>query len=209
MEYEFGTCTLNPSRRELVRDGQPVHVEPQVFDLLLFLVGNRGRVVSRDDILEAVWNGRIVSDSTLTNRINSARTAIGDSGARQALIRAVARKGSHFIGQVTERGTDTDPFPAPAVSPFVNRPAIAVLPFDNFSADPEQEFFADGITEDLITALAAWRSFPVIARNSTLTFRERPKNAVDVGAELGAAYVVEGSIRRPSPSHQNHNHSTE
>ena len=102
MRLLFGDCALDPDRRELSRAGALVHVEPQVFDLLLFLIGNRDRVVSKDDLFAAVWQGRIVSESTLSNRVNAARTAIGDSGERQQLIRTVARKGLRFVGEVTQ-----------------------------------------------------------------------------------------------------------
>jgi pimeloyl-ACP methyl ester carboxylesterase len=106
----FGSYSLDPERRELARRGQLVPVEPQVFDLLLFLVQSRDRVVSKHDLLEAVWRGRTVSESTLTSRINAARRALGDCGARQEMIRTVARKGFRFVAPVTEERKE----PAPA-----------------------------------------------------------------------------------------------
>src|SRR5262249_18630675 len=102
MRFLFGNCALDPARRELCRGGDPVHVEPQVFDLLLHLIRNRDHVVSKDGVLSAVWEGRIVSESTLSNRINAARNAIGDSGERQQFIRTVARRGLRFVGEVTQ-----------------------------------------------------------------------------------------------------------
>src|SRR5262245_15876881 len=102
MPLAFGDCVLDPGRRELKRASGVVPVGPQVFDLLVFLVEHRARVVSKDDLLESVWGGRIVSESTITSHINAARTAIGDSGHEQKLIRTVARKGFHFVGEVTE-----------------------------------------------------------------------------------------------------------
>src|SRR5689334_11484513 len=98
----FGDCLLDRVRRELRRASTAIALGPQVFDLLLFLVQNRTRVVSKDDLLEAVWGGRIVSESTITSHINAARTAIGDSGNEQKFIRTVARKGFRFVGDVTE-----------------------------------------------------------------------------------------------------------
>src|SRR5439155_2151824 len=102
--FRFGDYALDAGRRELKQRGALVAVEPQVFDLLLYLVQNRDRVVTKDEVLEAVWRGRIVSESTLTSRINAARRAVGDSGARQELIRTVARKGFRFVAPVTEPG---------------------------------------------------------------------------------------------------------
>ncbi len=106
MRFLFGDCALDPARRELCRGGDAVHVEPQVFDLLLHLIRNRDHVVSKDDLLSAVWQGRIVSESTLSNRINAARSAIGDSGERQQFIRTVARRGLRFVGAVTQEPID-------------------------------------------------------------------------------------------------------
>src|SRR5262245_45961513 len=101
----FGDCALDLDRRELKRASSPISVGPQVFDLLAYLIENRTRVVSKDDLLEAVWRGRIVSESTITSHINAARTAIGDNGQEQRFIRTVARKGFHFVGDVTEGST--------------------------------------------------------------------------------------------------------
>lgn len=102
MRYRFDDCTLDTARRELHRGGGPVAVEPQVFDLIEFLIRHRDRVVSRDDLIAGVWGGRIVSDSTLASRINAARSALGDDGTAQRLIRTVARKGVRFVGAVEE-----------------------------------------------------------------------------------------------------------
>ena len=93
MQFFFGDHTLDDDRRELLRGSEPIAVEPQVFDLLIYLVQNRDRVVSKDDLIASIWGGRIVSDSTLTSRINAARKALGDSGGKQKLIRTIARKG--------------------------------------------------------------------------------------------------------------------
>ena len=105
MQFVFGDYALDVSRRELRRGSGLIAIEPQVFDLLVYLLQNRERVVSKDDLLEAVWGGRIVSESTLTSRINAARRAVGDSGEQQALIRTIARKGIRFVGAVSEAGT--------------------------------------------------------------------------------------------------------
>ena len=135
MRLLFGDCALDPARRELSRGGEPVHIEPQVFDLLLHLIHNRDHVVSKDDLFSAVWRGRIVSESTLSTRINAARSAIGDSGDRQQLIRTVARRGLRFVGEVKQESVEPN-------KPADGRPAIAILPFANMSGDPTQEYFS-------------------------------------------------------------------
>ena len=109
--------TLDPDRRELRRGAELIAVEPQVFDLLVYLVQNRDRVVSKDDLIASVWGGRIVSDSTLTSRINAARKAVGDSGEEQKLIRTVARKGFRFVGAVCMQPNGAEPASATAHPP--------------------------------------------------------------------------------------------
>lgn len=112
MRFRFGDCTMDIARRELIRTGAAVPVEPQVFDLIVFLIRERDRVVSRDDLIAEVWQGRIVSESTLATRINAARKAIGDDGHAQALIRTIARKGVRFVGDVTETPEKADAPPS-------------------------------------------------------------------------------------------------
>jgi TolB-like protein len=208
MTLSFGDYEIDVERRELRRARIPVHVEPQVFDLLVYLVQNRDRVVSKDDLIASVWGGRIVSDSTLTSRINAARTAVGDSGEEQKLIRTIARKGLRFVGTVRTQANGSEPAHAsgpppdeihkhsrPAL-PLPDRPAIAVLPFVNMSGDPEQEYFSDGISEDIITALSKLRWFFVIARNSSFIYKGKSVNMKQVAEELGVGYVVDGSVRK-------------
>ena len=117
MLLAFGDYVLDGERRELRRGAEPVAVEPQVFDLLVYLVRQRDRVVSKDDLLQAVWGGRIVSDSALAARINAARRALGDSGAAQRWIRTLPRKGVRFIGEVREdEGATAASRPTPRLS---------------------------------------------------------------------------------------------
>lgn len=183
MKFSFHNCLLDTDLRELQRGGELIAMQPQVFDLLVHLLKNRDRVVSKDDLIALVWAGRIVSDSTLDSRINAARNAIGDSGRDQRLIRTIPRKGLRFVGSVDEHSNGDRPATAPLESaaeqprpalPLPDRPAIAVLPFDNMSGDQEQEYFSDGISEDIITALSKLRWFFVIARNSSFTYKGKP-----------------------------------
>jgi TolB-like protein/Tfp pilus assembly protein PilF len=207
VKYLFTNHLLDTDRRELSRGSRLVAVEPQVFDLLVYLLENRDRVVSKDDLINSVWGGRIVSDSTLTTRINAARRVVRDSGEKQKLIRTVARKGLRFAGVVQvqaegegasapgQTGEEMRDRSWPAL-PLPDRPAIAVLPFTNMTGDPGQEYFSDGISEDIITALSKLRWFFVIARNSSFIYKGKSVHMKQVARELGVGYVVEGSVRR-------------
>jgi adenylate cyclase len=361
LRYSFEDFSLDTARRELRRRGTPIALQPQVFDLLEYLIRSRDRVVSKDDLLVAVWDGRIVSESTLFTRINAARTAIGDSGEEQRLIRTAHGKGFRFVGAVSEEaetvrklaaifaadvagysrlmgqdevgtlrrltgcrtildqriaayrgrifgsagdsvvadfasavdavacavavqealageeqmhfrigvhigdvlvqgenlfgdgvniaarlealaepggicisGTVRDqigtklpiafidlgeqkvkniaqplhvfrvaesgaaqPQEPPAAGPLLpDKPSIAVLPFQNMSGEPEQEYFADGMVEEIITALSHYPSLFVIARNSSFTYKGRAVDVKQVGHELGVRYVLEGGVRK-------------
>src|SRR5438067_2014627 len=208
MIISFDDCEIDLERRELRRAGMAVHVEPQVFDLLAYLAQNGDRVVSKDEIFASIWEGRIVSDSTLTSRINAARTAVGDSGKAQKLIRTVPRKGLRFVGDVRTEPDRPEPAdtlnsppdatdgPTRAALQLPDRPAIAVLPFINMSGELEQEYFSDGISEDIITGLSKLRWFFVIARNSSFTYKGKSVHMRQIAEELGVGYVVEGSVRK-------------
>jgi DNA-binding winged helix-turn-helix (wHTH) protein len=176
MTYLFEDYSLDTERRELRRGANLISVEPQVFDLLLLLIRNRSRVVSRDDLIAEVWNGRIVSESALYSRITAARQAIGDSGEVQRLIRTVARKGLRFVADVREVDTselnprvDHQVGPVrqmagaplrtrPAVSRNGGQPAVVVMPLDNLSG-PSDDYFADGLVDEITSALSRIRDF--------------------------------------------------
>jgi adenylate cyclase len=203
LRYFFEDFSLDMERRELRRGDALVAVEPKVFDLLALLIVNRDRVVSRDDLIAHVWGGRIVSEAALARCINGARSAIGDSGEAQRLIRTLQRKGVRFVGEAREeRMAPTTPEsakgaekPAPALA-LPDRPSIAVLPLDNISGDKDQEYFSDGISEDIITELSRFSELFVIARNSSFQYKNRVVDVRQVGRELGVRYVLQGSIRR-------------
>lgn len=202
MQFLFRDHLLDTDLRELSREQVPVSVEPQVFDLVVHLMENRDRVVSKDELIDKIWHGRSVSESTLTSRINAARKAIGDSGASQALIRTIARKGFRFVGNVEAKSGARTAEPGRSVTTphallaLPDRPAIAVLPFTNMSGDREQDYFSDGISEDIITALSKLRWFFVIARNSSFVYKGRAVHLNEIARELGVRYVLEGSVRR-------------
>jgi TolB-like protein len=201
--YLFEDFALDTDHRELRHGPSIVPIAPQAFDLLEFLIRNRERVLTKDDLIASIWNGRIVSDSALSTCVNAARSALNDTGVRQRLIRTLPRKGMRFVGAVreaqkpegfiaTEAITEQ---PRPAL-PLPDRPSIAVLPFVNMSGDPEQDYFADGMVDEITTALSRLRWLFVIARNSSFTYKGRAVDVKQVGRELGVRYVLEGSVRK-------------
>jgi len=205
VQFLFEDYCLDADLRELKRGSELIQIGPKVFDLLLYLIRNREQVVTRDDLLQAVWNGRIVSESTLTSHINAVRKAINDTGKEQRLIRTVSRKGVRFVGKTQEvkpsanisitDSTSGGERLGPVLT-LPDSPSIAVLPFRNLSGDVEQDYFADGVVEDIITALSRIRWLFVIARNSSFTYKGRTVDEKQVGRELGVRYVVEGSVRQ-------------
>jgi TolB-like protein/Flp pilus assembly protein TadD len=199
LRYLFEEYAFDTARRELCRGPDLIAVTPQVFDLLDYLIRHRERVVTKDDLIGAIWNGRVVSDAALTTRLNAARCAIGDSGEEQRLIKTLPRKGFRFVGQVREGQEVAGPDDAPESAPAVpDRPSIAVLPFANMSGDPEQEYFADGMVDEITTALSRFKSLFVIARNSSFTFKGKAVDIKEVGRRLGVRYVLEGAVRKAS-----------
>lgn len=215
MQFVFDNCVLDLDRRELLRASDTVSTAPKVFDVLVYLMENRDRVVSRDDLVNTVWQGRIVSESTLATHINAVRKAVGDDGQQQRVIRTIARKGFRFVAAVTnaQASTAADPpqvssaAPGPAMiasteafavsAPVVPaRPSIAVLPFVNLSGDPEQDYLSDGVIEDVISALSQYRWLFVVARNSSFAYKGHTVDVKQIGRELGVRYVLEGSWRK-------------
>lgn len=201
MPFLFDDYAVDTDLREIRRGTVRISAGPQVFDLLVYLIRNRHRVVSKDDLLGAVWQGRIVSELTLTSHVNALRKAIGDSGKNQKVILTVPRKGFRFVAQVREAKAAaasilTAPLPAmSAALALPDRPSIAVMPFINMSDDPAQDYFADGMTDYVITGLSHICWLFVIARNSSFTYKGRTIDVQQVGRELGVRYVLEGGVR--------------
>ena len=202
MLYLFENFALNTDRRELRHRGTTISLEPKVFDLLTYLIQNREHVVSKEDLIASVWNGRIVSESALSSRINAVRTAIGDSGEQQRLIKTFPRKGLRFVGATREeqnpvaREADEVIVEPPAELALPDKPSIAVLSFTNMSGEPEQDYFAAGMAEDITTALSKVRWFFVVSRNSAFAYKGQQVDVKRVARELGVRYVLEGSVRK-------------
>jgi TolB-like protein/Tfp pilus assembly protein PilF len=200
LRYHFEDHTLDTDRRELRRGADLIALAPQVFDLLQYLIHNRDRVISKDDIISAIWNGRVVSDAALTTRLNAARTAVGDSGEKQHLIKTLPRRGFRFIGTVHE---DQGLTVAPAhgridTPPLASAPrlSIVVLPFANIGGDAEQDYFADGVTESLTTDLSRISGSFVIGRHTAFTYKGKSIDLRQIGRELNVRYILEGSVQR-------------
>jgi TolB-like protein/DNA-binding winged helix-turn-helix (wHTH) protein len=221
VEFSFSDHRLDVDRRELRRGAELIAVQPQVLDLLIFLIRNRDRVVSREDLIASVWGGRSVSESTLATRVNAVRKAIGDSGEQQGLIRTVPRKGFRFVADVAEhaappqaaRGQVSSAAEAPRSDIAMPEPgagepqdeplrtpprgSIAVLPFADQSAIAvTQGGVADALVYDIITRLAKLRGFFVIAQGTVFALRERRLGPRDSGRFLNVDYVVTGVVRR-------------
>ena len=194
MRYRFGDFELAPERYELRLNSVLLRVEPLVFDLILFLVSHAGWVVSRDEVVEKVWQGRMVSEATIDGCIKSARRILGDSGDKQNYIRTLRGRGFEFAAQVTVVNEDQfkSEVHATGTAPL---PVLAVFPFASQNSDADN-YFADGLTEDIITNLSRFRDLRVIAAASTLQFRGQSIHVPDFCRRMKASYVVQGSVRR-------------
>lgn len=194
--YAFSGFHLDTSGQELTADGEGIPLQPQVFDLLVFLVEHRDRVVTKDEIIDAIWAGRAISDGTLNARINAARRAVGDTGEAQDVIRTYPRKGFRFVGDVAETAPETEPAPSQRPSTGTQKgPSLTVLPFVNLSPDPDNEYLADGLTEDVVTALSKLRGFFVTDRSTTFALKSEKIDPLKIAQQMGVRYILQGSVR--------------
>jgi TolB-like protein/tetratricopeptide (TPR) repeat protein len=193
---EFGRFRILPHRREVLAENRPIELGGRAYDVLMALIEANGAVVGKDELISRVWPGRIIEEGNLRAQIRMLRIALGEPD----LIRTVPGRGYQFTGElrssggrgqggIEQQGTDS----AAAVPP---RLSIVVLPFINLSDDREQQYFADGITEDLTTDLSRLAGMLVISRNTAFTYRDRPVETRQIGHELGVRYVLEGSVQR-------------
>jgi adenylate cyclase len=209
--FQFAGHTLDIARSSLRGVDGEVQLRPKSFEVLVYLVENAERLVPKDELIRAIWPNVVVSDESLTHCVSELRSALGDS--QQTIIKTVPRRGYRFAAPVSRLAANlasmapsvaTATLQPPALPDIArklepalpDRPSIAVLPFQNMSGDPEQEYFADGVVEDIITALSRFSSLFVIARNSSFTYKGRAVDVKQVGRELGVRYVLEGSVRK-------------
>jgi DNA-binding winged helix-turn-helix (wHTH) protein len=175
MVFQFNQFILDTNRYQLSLSGKPISIEPLVFDLLAYLIEHRDRVVTREELLDNLWKGKVVTDAALSARLKDARKVVHDNGTKQAVIKTIHGRGYQFIADVGESEADHSK-KKPEVSNFCEDlslssiPSIVVLPFRNLSGDPEQKYFSDGITEDIITELSRFRDVIVIARHSAFQY---------------------------------------
>ncbi|WP_104016882.1 winged helix-turn-helix domain-containing tetratricopeptide repeat protein [Roseovarius nitratireducens] len=225
MSYRFDGFVLE-REQGLFRNGAEVPLEPKSFALLLYLVEYRDRVISRDELIEHIWDEPVVSEAAVSTQIRAIRRALGDTNVQQKFIRTHPKRGFQFVARIdsSEPSDDTTrkkrgrmgtpslvvlAVVAVGVAAFLWGPprqqaagveaprlSIAVLPFDNLSGDPSQEYYADAFTEDLITDLSRIRDAFVIAWRSSFTYKGKSVAVTQVAKELGVRYVLEGSVRR-------------
>lgn len=196
MDLEFGSYRLKRAERLLLGPKGPVELSARSFDVLAMLLERPDKVVGKTELFDAVWPGMVVEENTLQVHISALRKAL-DTG----MIMTVHGRGYKYAGprpilaQATN-GADEPANHAASEKPMPPKPSIAVLPFDNMSGDPEQDYFSDGITEDIIAELGRFKEFLVIARNSSSHFRGKANDVAEVAKKLGVQYVVEGSVRK-------------
>jgi adenylate cyclase len=213
--YRFAEYEIDPGRRELRRAGVPVAVQPKVLDLIAYLVKHRHRAVGKSELQDAIWPGVVVSETSLTQAMRKARRALGDDANAPVVIRTVHGHGYRFTAslddvptpEATADGAEAEsaperPKPPPQAVPPGGRadprPTVAVLPFANMSGDPGQQYFSDAVTQDIISQLSKHRWLNVLARNATFGYRDRSPDPRQMAAELGAQYVITGSVHRLS-----------
>jgi TolB-like protein len=189
--FAFGPFTLDSERETLLRDGRPVDIGHRALAVLQALLDANGQVVTKARLIDAAWPGAVVEESNLSVQIAALRKLLGIAGDRADCIATVSRIGYRFAGPLTITEAADDDVAADSPAP---RPWLAVLPFENLSGDTEQEYFADGVTEDIIAALSRFNWFFVIARNAAFAFKH--KAAREVAQALGVRYVLGGSIRK-------------
>ena len=205
MQFQFDDFNLNTERYQLTRNGEVIRTEPQVMELLIFLIGNRGRMVSRTELNDSIWNGRVVSDSALSSRIKIARQVLGDDGRRQHYIRTIHKKGFTFNSDVDVReaadadgAASSDPVSVAEVPDKISadqKPSIAVIPFDNLGSDPTKQYICDGISEDITTTLSKISKLTVMVYPSSSQARETIAEKVDIARKLDIDYLLDGSVR--------------
>lgn len=203
MLYQFENCVIDTEKVELRRDGAEVALEPQVFSLLLLLVENRERLLTKEEIIEKIWDGRFVSDSAVASCVKSARRAVGDDGTAQRIIRTVHGRGFRFVAKASVLAAASASLPREKARESREellpgsanaRPSIAILPFRLLGRPENMEAIADAVPHELITALSRLRWLFVIARASTFRFRSTEPDVVDIGKALGARYCMTGLV---------------
>jgi TolB-like protein len=198
--FRFHSCDRELFRLDEAGNGSPVSIGSRALDLLGLLVGRQGKLVSKSEIIDVVWRGSAVEEANLTVQISALRRILDQNRELGSCIQTVPNRGYRFVAPV-KRVKPADPFgftaqPTSSAPALPDKPSIAVMPFANMSGDPEQDYFADGMVEEIITALSRIKWLFVIARNSSFTYKGQAIDVKQVGRELGVRYVLEGSVRK-------------
>ncbi len=198
--YRFGSFHLVPAERELRCGGIPVELGSRAFDLLLALVRRNGRLATKDELMAEVWPRTVVEENNLQAHISTLRKVLTRDAGGQGYLLTVPGHGYRFVAEVKRESAPSDAVaeasPGGAAAPAADKPSLAVLPFHNMSGDPEQEYFADGMVDEIITALSRFGWLFLIARNSSFTYKGRAVDVKQAGRELGVRYVLEGGVRK-------------
>ncbi len=195
MTFSFNGFALDAECLSLRREGREIPIRPKSLELLAYLVPRAGQVLSKDELLENVWRGVTVSEDSLTQCISDIRRIIGDS--KQEIIRTIPKRGYVFDAEYVKHEPSQKQMPTIAKE---LQPTIGVLPFAMAGSGDNQQYFADGVTEDIVVELSRFKSLKVIAIGSTFKFRERELDYADVGRKLNASYLVSGSVRMSGPA---------
>ena len=198
MIYQNENFSLDTQSYVLERNGEKHAIEPQVFDLIVYLIENRNRVVTRDELLDNLWNGRIVSDGAINARLKEARKAIGDDGKKQGMIKTIHRRGYQFIADISTSPEIAHGLTAliPPDPSFSEKPSVAVLPFENLGQESDSDYFADGLTRDINANLCRYHELLVIDWHSAFEYRDADASTENFARQLGVQYLASGSIRR-------------
>ncbi|RWL82693.1 MAG: transcriptional regulator [Mesorhizobium sp.] len=200
--YQFGLFRLDPEVGILFYGNEPTMLGQRAVALLRLLIQNAGQPVSKDALIDAGWGGSAVADNNLTVQIAALRRTLADAANVANWIETLPRRGYRYVGPaVATNDPDTVAATGATSGPSLpEKPSVAVLPFSNLSGDPQQEYFADGMVDDIITGLARIKWLFVIARNSTFSYKGRAVDVKQIGRELGVRYVLEGSVRKAGRS---------
>src|SRR6476469_5625072 len=199
--YAFGPFRLDVAAGILFRGAEPVALGQRAIALLQILVEGGGNPISKDRLIESAWPGLAIEESKLAVQIAALRRVFAEEPGGDSWIKTLPRRGYRYVGPIAVKEQENQGAAGneqPDLAP-PDKPSLAVMPFTNMSGDPEQEYFADGMVEEIITGLSRIKSFFVIARNSSFTYKGRAVDVRQVGRELGVRYVLEGSIRKAGP----------
>lgn len=197
MHYRVGSIDVDPGNYHLSENGDPVAVEPKVFDLIVYLIRNRDRLVTRQELFDRIWQGRVVTDTSLSNHIKSARKVLGDDGQKQEVIKTIHGRGYQFIADAEEVDEKTRaPGKPGTVHSHDADKSIAVLAFSDLSPERDQEYFSDGLSEELINLLAKIPDLRVISRTSSFSFKDKNTSTQEIGSRLNVTHILEGSVRK-------------